>query len=271
MSDALVTTSWVAERLGAPGVRVIDVPSSGDGYAGGHLPGAVEVAWKRDLVPVEDESSGHVIDAERFASLASRLGVAPEDTLVFYGDEGGRHACRAFWTFAYYRHRGAMHLMDGGRERWRSEGRELSTEPPAIDATTYPLPASTDDSLRATRAEIEAHLGDESYAVVDARTPGERAGEDVRAARGGRIPGSIGLFWKECVADDGASFRSREELAELCASIPREATVAAHCQLGMRSAHMWFVLRHVLGYERVKNYDGSWQEWGNAPDTPIEG
>ena len=271
MNDALVTTAWVAERIGAPGLRVIDVASNADGYASGHLPGAVEIAWKRDLVPFEDESSGEVIDAGRFAALASRLGVAPEDALVFYGDEGGRHACRAFWTFAYYRHPGALHLMDGGRERWRSEGRELSHARPEAVVSAYPLPASTDDSLRATAEEIMSRLGDGGYAVVDARTPAERAGEDVRAARGGRIPGSIGLFWKACVAEDGVSFRSREELASLCAPVPREAAVAVHCQLGMRSAHVWFVLRHVLGYERVKNYDGSWQDWGNREDTAIEG
>src|SRR3990170_4627073 len=132
MTAALVSTSWVAERLGRPRFRVIDVPTSDDGYARAHLPGAVAIDWQRELIEEEDESSGKVIDPERFAALARRLGLRPDDTLIFYGDQGGRHAIRALWTFEYYRHRGPLHWMDGGREKWQRERRPLTTEVPPL-------------------------------------------------------------------------------------------------------------------------------------------
>ena len=269
MTDVLVSTSWVAERLRAPGVRIIEVSAAPEAYASGHLPGAVAIDWRRELIEREDESSGQVIDAERFAALARRLGLRPDDTLVFYGDQGGRHAARALWTFEYYRHPGALHLMDGGRERWEREGRPMTAEAPSVAPSDYPALASADESLRATHEEIASRLGEAGFAVLDARTRDEYEGTDVRAARGGHIPGAVHVFWQDAVAPDG-SFRSQEELAALYGHVSREGTVAVHCQLGMRSAHTWFVLRHVLGYRSVKNYDGSWQEWGNLPSTPIE-
>ena len=278
MTDALVSTDWVAQRLGLPGVRVIDVPTSAGGYASGHLPGALSIAWRQELIPDEDESSGDVIDPERFGALARRLGLRPDDTLVFYGDEGGRHAIRALWTFEYYRHGGALHFMDGGRERWLEEGRQTSAEAPPVEPSDYPVPSRRNLDVRATIDEIRAGLGKDrpsagsgqAFAVLDVRTAEEYAGTDVRAARGGHIPGALHIFWEEALTDDGG-LRSRDELSRLYADVPRDETVAVHCQLGVRAAHTWFVLRHVLGYERVKNYDGSWQEWGNREDTPVEG
>ena len=283
MSTALVSTDWVAERLGAPSTRVIEASTTPEAYASGHLAGAVAIDWRRELIEREDESSGKVIDPERFAALARRLGLRPDDTLIFYGDEGGRHATRALWTFEYYKHAGALHWMDGGREKWQAEGRPLSQEAqeaqeaPSVESSDYPTPSDTDESVRATREEIESRLGDDTlrepqgggFAVLDVRTPGEYAGTDVRAARGGHIPGARHLFWKECLTSDGA-LKSKEELAALLGELPREGTVATYCQLGVRAAHTWFVLRHVLGYANVKNYDGSWQEWGNLRETAIE-
>ena len=270
MTDALVSTEWVAERLDEPGTRVIEVSISRlEAYAQGHLPGAVAIDWQSELIEREDESSGLVIEPERFAALARRLGLRPEDTLVFYGDAGGRHAARALWTFEYYRHPGPLHLMDGGREAWEREGRPLTAESPAIEPSDYPIPSGADESLRATREEIAARLGEDGFAVLDTRTREEYEGSDVRAARGGHMPGAAHVFWEEAVAPDG-SFRPREELAALYGRLGRESTIAAHCQLGVRAAHTWFVLRHILGYPNVKNYDGSWQEWGNLADTAIE-
>ena len=269
MSDALVSTEWVAERLETPGVRVIEASATTDAYASEHLPGADLIDWRRELIESEDESSGLVIDEERFASLASRLGIEPEDTLVFYGDQGGRHACRALWTFEYYRHPGALHVMDGGREAWEREGRPLTSKLPPERSSEYPTPAGGDERLRITRGEIESRLRDGTVTVLDTRTREEHEGRDVRAKRGGHIPGATHRFWREAVTDDEA-FRTEGELGALYGDLPREGTVAVHCQLGVRSVHTWFVLRHVLGYENVRNYDGSWQEWGNVPETPIE-
>ena len=269
MTDALVSTEWVAGRLGRPGLRVIEASMEPEAYASGHLAGALAIDWKRELIEREDESSGLVSDAERFASMARRLGLRPDDTLVFYGDQGGRHATRALWTFEYYGHGGALHWMDGGREKWLAEGRPLTHDEPSVTASDYPAPAGGDTSLRATHEAIQARLGDETFAVLDVRTAEEHAGTDVRAARGGHIPGAVHVFWKESLAADG-SLRPRRELAALYGAVSREGEVAVHCQLGVRSAHTWFVLRHVLGYANVRNYDGSWREWGDREDTPIE-
>ena len=270
MSDALVSTEWVAERLDEPNVRLIEVSSTRlEAYARGHLPGAAAIDWQGELIEREDESSGMVIDAGRFTALARRLGLRPDDTLIFYGDEGGRHAVRALWTFEYYRHPGALHVMDGGREAWQREGRAMTSETPAIEASDYPTPAAVDESVRATREEIESRLGSAGFTVLDTRTRGEYEGSDVRAERGGHIPGAAHIFWEEALTAEGA-FKSKEELAALYGDLPKDATIVAHCQLGVRAAHSWFALRHILGYADAKNYDGSWQEWGNRRDTPIE-
>ena len=274
MTEALVSTEWLAARLGAPGVpvppvRVIEASMAPETYTGGHLAGAVAIDWKRELIEREDESSGLVVDAERFASMARRLGLRPDDTLVFYGDQGGRHATRALWTFEYYGHAGALHWLDGGREKWLAEGRPLTQDEPSLTPSDYPTPAGGDASVRLTCAEVQSRLGQDGFAVLDVRTDGEHAGTDVRAARGGRIPGALHVFWKQSVAADGR-LRPRPELEELYGVVPRDGEVATHCQLGVRSAHTWFVLRHVLGYTNVRNYDGSWREWGDREDTPIE-
>ncbi|MCH8066835.1 MAG: sulfurtransferase [Chloroflexi bacterium] len=278
MLDTLVSTAWVADQLAASSgqaasqTRILLLETSStrlDGYAAAHIPGALVIDWLRDLVDRDDESSGLVIDPQRFAALASSLGIRPNDTLIFYGDMGGRHAARALWTFEYYRHPGDLHLMDGGREAWQREGRPMTADVPNILPARYPLPPAPDGALRATRDDIAAAIGSGNFVPLDTRTRDEYDARDIRAARGGRIPGAQHIFWKDNVAED-ATFKSKAELTQLYAAIPRDATVATYCQLGMRAAHTWFVLRHVLGYPNVRNYDGSWQEWGNESETIIE-
>ena len=270
MPSALVSTDWVAQRLGTDGLRVIEVSSTRlNNFGSGHILGAVAIDWQRELIEKEDESSGLVISPERFAALARRLGLHPNDTLVFYGDVGGRHAARALWTFEYYRHRGPLHLMDGGREKWQADGRPMRAEFPLPQPSDYPVPTEPDETLRATLDTITARLGKNGYALVDTRTRDEYEGADVRAGRGGRIPGAAHICWDDAVAEDG-TFKTKEQLAALYSGLSRKDTVVSYCQLGVRAAHTWFILRHVLGYSKVENYDGSWREWGDREDTPIE-
>ena len=185
------------------------------------------------------------------------------------GHQGGRHAARALWTLEYYRHPGKLHWVDGGREVWQAEGRALTQDVPDVPASDYPEPPAPDYTVRATLTDIVSGLDSADLTVIDTRSPNEHAGTDIRAARGGRIPGSQPIFWKKSLTENGALL-PKDELEELYADIPRDGASAAYCQLGVRAAHTWFVLRHVLDHPTAKNYDGSWQEWGNLTDTPIE-
>ncbi len=269
MAEALVTTTWLAEHADDSGLRIFEASQEPESYASGHIDGALPIDWKRDLIEREDESSGKVIDSGRFVALARRLGINKSDTLVFYGDQGGRHATRALWVFEYYRHPGKLHWVDGGREVWQAEGRPLTQDIPDIAASDYADPPAPDYSIRATLADIVTGLDDADITVIDTRSPAEHAGSDIRSARGGRIPGARNIFWKTSLAESTALL-PRAELAQLYGDISRDDSVAAYCQLGVRAAHTWFILRHVLDHPNAKNYDGSWQEWGNLTDTPIE-
>jgi thiosulfate/3-mercaptopyruvate sulfurtransferase len=159
--------------------------------------------------------------------------------------------------------------MDGGREQWRAEGRTLTTEPTVLQPSGYPVPSLRKPEIRISKEQIRSRLGKDGFTVLDVRTPEEYVGTDVRAARGGHIPGAQHIFWEHALTAD-KSLLDEADLAQLYASVPRDGTVAVHCQLGVRAAHTWFVLKHILGYNDVRNYDGSWQDWGNDPDTPIE-
>lgn len=271
MSEALVSTGWLAERLDAPNQRIIECSAARlEDYERAHIPGAVVIDWRRDLIEEEDESSGLIIDPEFFAALARRLGIHPDDTLVFYGDTGGRHAMRALWTFEYYRHAGDLHVVDGGREKWQAEGLPMTSERAPIQPSSYTVPSARKPGIRATREQVLASLNDGAQTIVDTRTEAEHTGADIRAKRGGRIPRSVHRFWKDTLAENSA-LKPRAELEALYAGIDRNDTVTTYCQLGVRAAHTWFVLHHVLGYPNVRNYDGSWREWGDRDDTPIEG
>ena len=269
MTDALVSTAWLAQHAGDSRLRIFEASQEPASYASGHVDGALQIDWKQDLIEAADESSGKMIDAGRFVALASRLAIRPDDTLVFYGDQGGRHAARALWTFEYYRHPGKLHWVDGGREVWQAESRPLTTGVPNIAPSDYPEPPGPDYTIRATFTDIVAGLDNADLTVIDTRSPDEYDGTDIRAARGGRIPGAKHIFWKTSLAENGALL-PKDELKALYAAVSRDGTSAAYCQLGVRAAHTWFILRHVLDHSDAKNYDGSWQEWGNLSDTPIE-
>ncbi|HXF52080.1 MAG TPA: sulfurtransferase [Dehalococcoidia bacterium] len=266
----LVTTDWLARHLDDRDVRVVETGTDrATTYDEGHVPGALWVDPHTELLREGDESSGEVITPQQFAALMSRLGVTPSTLVVAYGDQGGRHATRLFWTCRMYGH-DAVCVVDGGREAWLAEGRPVTRETPVVTPTAYPVPEPR-PGFDITAEEIRDRLGRPDFVVLDVRTPEEYRGEDVRAARGGHIPGAILIPWTATLTED-YHLKPLDELRALFrdAGVTPDRTVAVHCQLGVRASHTWFVLTQALGYRDVRNYDGSWQEWGNRPDLPIE-
>ena len=270
--SALVTPDWLQGRLGDPGVRVLETSTSRQLYDEAHIPGALWVEPHADLLRNGDESSGYVLTAPQFAALMGRLGIAPETTIVWYGDRNSAYAIRGFWTTDYYQHPGGYHVLEGGRERWVAEGRPLTAEMTEVTSASYAEPRWIDESNQATWSSVRDAIGHDGKVVLDVRGRDEYDGTNVRAARGGHVPGAVHLEWTDAM--DGANLlKPVEELRRMYESrgVTPDKEVIAHCQLGVRAAHSWFVLKHVLGYPEVRNYDGSWQEWGNREDSPIEG
>jgi thiosulfate/3-mercaptopyruvate sulfurtransferase len=236
----------------------------------------VEVDWTRDL---NDPLQREYLDGERFAALMRRLGVTPQTTLVFYGDKNNWWACYAYWVFQLFGHRNAR-IMDGGRLKWEKEGRPLVREVPSYPPSEYPVPARDDAAIRAFRDQVRAHV-DARRALIDVRSPQEFSGERLHmpeypnegALRGGHIPGAKNVPWAKAVDPADGTFRTAAELRALYegeAGLKAEEDVVVYCRIGERSSHTWFVLTHLLGYPRVRNYDGSWTEWGNLVGAPIE-
>ena len=270
----LVTTDWLAEHLNDDGVVVAEVDENPDLYDEGHIAGAVKLHWRDDL---QDPVERDLVDKPTFERLLSERGIANDTTLVLYGDKNNWFAAYAYWYLKIYGHRD-VRILDGGRQKWADEGREFTTETPEPQQADYEA-NERDESIRTYRDSVRAQIGQQSKALVDVRSPQEYAGDLVAppgyeqegAQRAGHIPTAASIPWATAVRDDG-TFKSADELRELYEGkgVTPEKEVTAYCRIGERSAHTWFVLRELLGYETVKNYDGSWTEWGNLVDVPIE-
>ena len=270
----LVTTDWLAEHLNDDGVVVAEVDENPDLYDEGHIAGAVKLHWRDDL---QDPVERDLVDKPTFERLLRERGIANDTTLVLYGDKNNWFAAYAYWYLKIYGH-GDVRILDGGRQKWADEGREFTTETPQPRQADYEA-NERDESIRTYRDSVRAQIGEQSKALVDVRSPQEYAGELIAppgyeqegAQRAGHIPTAASIPWATAVRDDG-TFKSADELRELYEGkgVTPEKEVTAYCRIGERSAHTWFVLRELLGYETVKNYDGSWTEWGNLVDVPIE-
>jgi thiosulfate/3-mercaptopyruvate sulfurtransferase len=268
----LVTTDWLAEHLGDEGLVVAEVDENPDLYEEGHIPGAIKLHWRDDL---QDPVERDLVEKDAFEQLMGRRGISNETTLVLYGDKNNWFAAYAYWYVKIYGH-GDVRILDGGRQKWIDESRELTTDEPQVSPASYTA-RERDETIRARRDAVREAIGRD--ALVDVRSPQEYSGELIAAPgyeqegaqRAGHIPTAQSIPWAQAVKDDG-TFKSADDLRELYGAkgITPERPVTAYCRIGERSAHTWFVLRELLGYQDVRNYDGSWTEWGNLIDVPIE-
>jgi thiosulfate/3-mercaptopyruvate sulfurtransferase len=271
--DVLVETDWVAEHLDDDNVRIVEVDENPALYAEAHIPGAIGFDWKTDL---QDQVKRDFLGPEEFGRLMGGRGISNDHTIVLYGDRNNWFAAYTYWYFKYYGH-DDVKLVNGPREKWIAEDRETSTDVPSHDATEFEA-KGPDEDIRALRDEVLDSL-DEDTKLVDVRSPQEYSGELIAMAgyeqegaqRSGHIPGAASVPWASAVNEDG-TFRSQDELEELYSSkgVLNGDDVIAYCRIGERSAHTWFVLHELLGRDEVKNYDGSWTEWGNMVNVPIE-
>ena len=270
--DRLVSTSWLADHLGEPGLVVVESDEDVLLYETGHIPGAVKIDWHTDL---NDPVVRDYVSPERFAELLGSKGIARDTTVVIYGDKNNWWAAYALWVCSLFGHPD-VRLMDGGRAKWIAEGRPGSTDTPKPAAADYPVGERDDQRLRAFKDQVVAHLG---QPMIDVRSPGEYSGELLHmpdypqegALRGGHIPGAKSVPWARAAAED-ATFKPRAELEAIYlgeAGLTPDDDVVVYCLIGERSSHTWFVLQHLLGFGHVRNYDGSWTEWGNSVRVPI--
>ena len=270
--ERLVSTEWLAEHLGEPGLVVVESDEDVLLYETGHIPGAVKIDWHTDLNdPVERD----YLDGARFAALLGGRGIRRDDTIVIYGDKNNWWAAYALWVFTLFGHED-VRLLDGGRAKWEAEGRPYTTDVAPRESVEYPVVERDDATVRAFKEDVLAHFG---RPLIDVRSPEEYSGERTHmpsypeegALRGGHIPTAQSVPWARAVAEDG-TFKSKDELDAIYrdeAGLREGDSVIAYCRIGERSSHTWFVLSHLLGFEDVRNYDGSWTEWGSAVRVPI--
>jgi len=271
-SDVLVSTDWAQNNLDTPHVVFVEVDEDTGAYETGHIPGAVKLDWRTDL---QDPIVRDFVDAQQFSKLLSERGISRDDTVVLYGGNNNWFAAYAYWYFKLYGHK-SVTLLDGGRKKWELDGRPLSTDSVSRQATSYRADAP-DNSIRAFRDEVIVAIGVKN--LVDVRSPDEFSGKILAPAhlpqeqsqRPGHIPGAINVPWSKAANEDG-TFKSDEELSALyaAAGLDGEKETIAYCRIGERSSHTWFVLSELLGHENVKNYDGSWTEYGSLVGAPIE-
>ncbi|HZB97209.1 MAG TPA: sulfurtransferase [Candidatus Sulfotelmatobacter sp.] len=273
--EVLVTTDWVAEHLDDPKIRILEVdydPSSA--YELGHIKNSALVDWKRDI---NDTVRRDILSQQQFESLMGRVGASNDTTLVLYGDMRNWFAAFAFWTFKVYGHED-VRLMNGGRRKWIDEGRELTEDVPNFSASSYSA-RPADPALRAYLPDVKQALEGDGIKLVDVRSPAEFKGEisappeyaNEGAQRSGHIPGAKNIPWAQAIQDDD-TFKTAEDLRNLYGQkgVSEDAPVITYCRIGERSSHTWFVLKYLLGFPNVRNYDGSWSEWGNTVGVPVE-
>jgi thiosulfate/3-mercaptopyruvate sulfurtransferase len=272
--DVLVDTQWVQEHMNDDSIRIVEVDENPGLYRDAHIPGAIGFDWKQDL---QDQVKRDFLGPEAFGELFGSRGVSNDHTIVLYGDRNNWFAAYTYWYLKYYGH-DDVKLMNGPREKWIDEGRPTTSDLPDHEAATFSAQPG-DDAIRAKRDEVGEALGS-STRLVDVRSPQEFSGELIAMAgyeqegaqRSGHIPGAASVPWAQAVTEDG-TFKSADELRELYSGkgvVGGDDPVIAYCRIGERSAHTWFVLHELLGEDAVKNYDGSWTEWGNLVDVPIE-
>lgn len=272
--DVLVSTDWVEKHIDDPDVVIVESDEDILLYEIGHIRNSVKFDWQTEL---QDQLLRDYVSRENFEALLSEKGISNDHTVVFYGDRSNWWACYAFWTFKVLGHEKCL-IMDGGRQKWVDEGRELVKDVPKRSRTDYRV-AAVDESIRAFRDDVMEHMKSKKP-LVDVRSPKEYSGELLHmeaypqegALRGGHIPGAVNVPWATAANEDG-TFRSADELSEIYEKgqgLRRDDDVIAYCRIGERSSHTWFVLTYLLGFENVRNYDGSWTEWGNMVRAPIE-
>ena len=273
--ERLVTTEWLAAHLDDPGLVVAESDEDVLLYDTGHIPGAVKIDWHADL---NDPLTRDYVDADGFAALMSAKGITPDTTIVFYGDQNNWWAAYALWVTSLFGH-ADVRLLDGGRKKWMDEGRPMTTDVPSPAPAEYPVTARDDSAIRAYREQVLAHIGNGK--LVDVRSPGEYSGELLHMAdypqegalRGGHIPTAANVPWRRAANEDDGTFLPVDALRAIYQDeigLGMGDDVIAYCRIGERSSHTWFVLTHLLGFDNVRNYDGSWVEWGNAVRVPIE-
>ena len=273
-NEVLVTTDWLAEHRTDENIVVAEVDENPDLYDEEHIPGAVKLHWREDL---QDPVERDIVEKDDFERLLGQRGIGNDTAVVLYGDKNNWFAAYAYWYLKIYGHRD-VRILDGGRQKWIDEGRQLTAELPSPTATSY-MAQEADEGIRARRDAVMEAIGSSAKALVDVRSPQEFSGELIAppgyeqegAQRAGHIPSAQSIPWAQAVRDDG-TFKPADELRQLYAGkgVTDDKVVTAYCRIGERSAHTWFVLRELLGYRDVKNYDGSWTEWGNLVDVPIE-